>query len=524
MSGFNTKTPMMDWSPWMRRDFSAENRGGALADAFKAVGRTADGYGETNDKNLLAGLANETDASKIDPTQFYSQANALKGKTIIDQNKDRVFKDDQQKRANELDARNDASYHLGVFNKEAAGDALKMDKPTFDAKYANAGGLDWAMMYDIQNKKEDRTFAIEDREKKNQLTDLQMQSTQSQINRANEDYTYTKQQREQNDNDNKFLNAYYSGSLNDELVNQYKDKVSPKVYGTVINEKSSSDILNKYKTWDEFKNSTDYADPKYNYQVKKTVYDSFGNKKDVSLTDQIKFEEIKSRQADITRVQEEYKKTYGVDMPVSEKSNFIYQGKLPEKMTESNDKSQIKEKTDKELRTIITGLQDLKKWGNSYNSEFSGPIDAATGAIGDLVGGQVSDGEAAFRSQREGIIGPATKAVYGGNASNADRENVNNMLPNFRDGETAWKEKQKTVFTKGLENFKTNIDVLKANGFDTSAYEDEYNKLLDNTKTNNNSNNNPEITSVRKKENIPSPITPKLLTPDDLAKHGIKFN
>ena len=84
MSGFNTKTPMMDWSPWMRRDFSAENRGGALADAFKAVGQTADGYGETNDKNLLAGLANETDTSKIPTQDFYSQGNALKAKNLIE--------------------------------------------------------------------------------------------------------------------------------------------------------------------------------------------------------------------------------------------------------------------------------------------------------------------------------------------------------------------------------------------------------------------------------------------------------
>ncbi len=110
MSEFNTKTPMMDFSPWLKRDFSTQNRGGALADAFKIVGETADGYGETNDKNLLASLVNETDTSKIPTQDFYSQANALKAKNIIDQNKDRVFKNDQQKRANELDARNDANY------------------------------------------------------------------------------------------------------------------------------------------------------------------------------------------------------------------------------------------------------------------------------------------------------------------------------------------------------------------------------------------------------------------------------
>ena len=164
MPGFNTKTPMMDWSPWMRRDFLAENRGGALADAFKTVGETADGYGATADKKLLSGLVNETDTSKIPTQDFYSQDNALKAKNLIETNKNLAYQDEQRKRADDINARNDAEYYIKQFNKDAMGDALKMDKPTFDAKYANVGGLDWAMMYDTQNKKEDRTYAIEDRE------------------------------------------------------------------------------------------------------------------------------------------------------------------------------------------------------------------------------------------------------------------------------------------------------------------------------------------------------------------------
>lgn len=276
MSGFNTKTPMMDWSTWMRRDFSAENRGGALADAFKIVGETADGYGETNDKNLLAGLVNETDTSKIPTQDFYSQANALKAKNIIDQNKDRVFKDDQQKRANELEAREDANYHLGVFNKEAMGDALKMDKPTFDAKYANAGGLDWAMMYDTQNKKEDRKLSLEDRNRKIEIDNLNLQNTRNSMARANEEYTYSKQQREQNKKDNDFLVAYESGYVPESELDSYRSSVSPAIFNGVMKQKKVNDITNKYKTLDEFRNSEDWATTPFeikNEMFKSKVYE-----------------------------------------------------------------------------------------------------------------------------------------------------------------------------------------------------------------------------------------------------------
>ena len=151
MSGFNTETPIMDWSSFMKRDFQKENSMGALADAFKVVADTADGYGETADKKVLSDLVNETDPTKIDNSAFYSKDNALKARNIIETNKNLEYQEEQRKRANELNARNDAEYAINQFNKEAMGDAINMDKASFEAKYKNAGGLDWAMMQDIFN-------------------------------------------------------------------------------------------------------------------------------------------------------------------------------------------------------------------------------------------------------------------------------------------------------------------------------------------------------------------------------------
>lgn len=275
MSGFNTKTPTMDFSPWLKRDFSTQNRGGALAEAFQIAADLRDAYGQTADKNLLSQITNETDISKV-PQDFYDKQNALKAKSIIETNKNLAFQDEQRKREDELNARSDAEYYTNQFTKEAIGDVWNMDKESYDAKYANAGGLDKTQVQNAWNMKEDRNLSLEDRNRQIELHNLNVQNTRNSMARANEEYNYNKQQREQKDTDNKFLNDYYTGTLNDELITQYKDKVSPKVFSEVINEKKSSDILNKYKSWDEFKNSEDYANPQYNYTVKKTVYDSFG--------------------------------------------------------------------------------------------------------------------------------------------------------------------------------------------------------------------------------------------------------
>lgn len=273
MAAFNTKTPMMDWSSFMRRDFSKENGMGALANAFNVVADTADGYGETADKKILSSLVNETDATKIDNNAFYSKDNALKAKSIVEQNKNLAFQDEQRKRADELNARSDAEYAINQFNKEAIGDVWKYDnKADFDAKYENAGGLDNTKVQEAWNMKEDRKLSLEDRNKRNELTDLQMQSTRSQMNRANEEYNYSKQQREQNKTDNDFLVAYESGYIPETELDTYRSKVSPAIFNGVLKQKQINELATKYKTLDEFKNSEDWA--KTSFELKNEIFKS----------------------------------------------------------------------------------------------------------------------------------------------------------------------------------------------------------------------------------------------------------
>ena len=263
---WNTKTPTMDFSPFLRRDFSTDNRGGALADAFRAVGTLADGYGETADKELMSKFANETDATKIEGADFYNKLNALNAKKIIDQNKDRVYKDEQVVRQNDLNARADADYAIGVFNKEVANDVLNMpDRKTFDAKYLNAGGVDGIMVNNLFNQKEDRLLSLEDKKREAikdnlqmQSTNLQMQNTRNQMNRQNEEYNYNKQQRAQNDTDNKFINAFASGYIPESELETYRGKVSDSVFNGIVKQQKMNNITNNYATLQDFRNSEEW--------------------------------------------------------------------------------------------------------------------------------------------------------------------------------------------------------------------------------------------------------------------------
>lgn len=276
MSGFNTKTPMMDFSPWLKRDFSTQNRGGALAEAFQIAADLNTAYGQTADKELLGKYANETDSSKIDENVFYDKTNALNAKNIIDQNKTRVFQDEQRGRQNELDARNDAEYYIEQFNNEVLGDVWKYDKDEFFEKHGNSGGLNSAMMYDAYNKKEDRNLSLEDRNRKIEIDNLNLQNTRNSMARANEEYNYSKQQREQNKKDNDFLVAYESGYVPESELDSYRSSVSPAVFNGVMKQKKVNDITNKYKTLDEFRNSEDWATTPFeikNEMFKSKVYE-----------------------------------------------------------------------------------------------------------------------------------------------------------------------------------------------------------------------------------------------------------
>lgn len=457
MSGFNTKTPFMDWSSFMRRDFQKENGMGALADAFKVVADTADGYGETADKKLLSDLVNETDVSKIDNSAFYSKDNALKAKNIIETNKNLAFQDEQRNRANELNARNDAEYAINQFNKEVMGDAINMDKASFDAKYGNAGGLDWAMMQDVFNKKEDRQFQKEDREQKNRLTNLQIQNTQNSINNQIDERNYTKEQRDKKQLDEQNLN----------------------------------NLVGKYNSWDEFKKSEDWNKPEYNYTVKKTFYDSFGkNQKETSLTDQIKLEEINNNKKDLPRIQEEYKKTYGVDMPISEQSKFVYKGELPEKL-KTVDKKPLPTKEAAEFQALTKYEEVLNELEKAYDSSYVGGLDSSLNTISPNF--VLTDGHRKFNNLMNDVLLGKTSALTG---TLSDRDMALLQVSGLSEtlGEKDFLEKLKQTKEQVKQMKDDNLEILK------SQYQIPDNFIS--KESNNTENNQPKIISVRKNENI----------------------
>lgn len=457
MSGFNTKTPFMDWSSFMRRDFQKENGIGALANAFNVVADTADGYGETADKKLLSDLVNETDPTKIDNSAFYSKDNALKAKNIIETNKNLEYQEDQRNRANELNARNDAEYAINQFNKEAMGDAINMDKASFDAKYGNAGGLDWAMMQDVFNKKEDRQFQKEDREQKNRLTNLQIQNTQNSINNQIDERNYTKEQRDKKQLDEQNLN----------------------------------NLVGKYNSWDEFKKSEDWNKPEYNYTVKKTFYDSFGkNQKETSITDQIKLEEINNNKKDLPRIQEEYKKTYGIDMPISEQSKFVYKGELPEKL-KTVDKKPLPTKEAAEFQALTKYEEVLNELEKAYDPSYVGGLDSSLNSISPNF--VLSDGHRKFNNLMNDVLLGKTSALTG-TLSDRDMALLQSSGLSETLGEKDFIEKLKQTKEQVRKMKESNLGVLQ------SQYEIPDNFAIGSEKKT--EINQPKIISVRKNENI----------------------
>lgn len=457
MSGFNTKTPFMDWSSFMRRDFQKENGIGALANAFNVVADTADGYGETADKKLLSDLVNETDPTKIDNSAFYSKDNALKAKNIIETNKNLEYQEEQRNRANELNARNDAEYAINQFNKEAMGDAINMDKASFDAKYGNAGGLDWAMMQDVFNKKEDRQFQKEDREQKNRLTNLQIQNTQNSINNQIDERNYTKEQRDKKQLDEQNLN----------------------------------NLVGKYNSWDEFKKSEDWNKPEYNYTVKKTFYDSFGkNQKETSITDQIKLEEINNNKKDLPRIQEEYKKTYGIDMPISEQSKFVYKGELPEKL-KTVDKKPLPTKEAAEFQALTKYEEVLNELEKAYDPSYVGGLDSSLNSISPNF--VLSDGHRKFNNLMNDVLLGKTSALTG-TLSDRDMALLQSSGLSETLGEKDFIEKLKQTKEQVRKMKESNLGVLQ------SQYEIPDNFAIGSEKKT--EINQPKIISVRKNENI----------------------
>jgi hypothetical protein len=491
------ETPTMDFSPFLKREFSSENRGGALADAFKAAATLADGYGETADKELLGKLANETDASKLEGADFYNKLNALNAKKIIEQNQDRVYKDEQKARENELNQRADADYAIGVFNKEVANDALNMDKTTFDAKYSNAGGIDGIMVNKLFNEKEDRNFAKEDRNIKNKLTNLQIQEANNDINYKNSENNYKIKTREQEAIDNQFLIDYNNGNITKDTLNQFGSKVSPKVYRAVIDEMNVNEITNKYPDFKTFQASEDWKNPNYTYSVKENIYKSFGNdkaNKDISVNDQIKLQEIDNNKKDLSRVQAEYKKAYGADMPISEQSKFVYKGELPEKLKQVEKKA-LPAKEAAEFQALDKYESVLNELEKAYDPSYVGGLDSSLNTVSP--NWVLSDGHRKFNNLMNDVLLGKTSALTG-TLSDRDMALLQSSGLSESLGEKDFLEK--------LRQTKEQVRQMKAKNYDVlnSQYNlpESFNQVSNSKKV---EENKPKIASIRKNNDTNMP-------------------
>lgn len=486
---FNTKTPTMDFSPFLRRDFSKDNRGGAIAQAMNGFADDADGYGANADKALLGALANETDASKVDGTKFYSPLNALNATKIINDNKDRVYKDGEIARAGELNARTDAQYAIDVFNKEASNDALSMDKATFDAKYSNAGGIDGGMMQKIFNDKQDRTFGIEDRNIKNNLTNLQIQNTKNNIAQQGVDNKYTQDQRVQTAADNEFMKEYSNGTLTPEKIAQYKDRVSAKTFDAVTMDNKASSILNKYPDFKSFQASEDYKNPEYNYSVKKMVYDSFGKgEKTTSLTDQITGIKIDNNLKSLPDIKEQYKKEYGEDMPTHLQSSFVYENKLPEKL-KPVEKKALPTKDAGEYQALSKYEQVLNELEKAYDSSYVGGVDSSLNTVSPNF--VLSDGHRKFNNLMNDVLLGKTSALTG---TLSDRDMA--LLQSSGLSETLGEKD----FLDKLKQTKEQVQQMKNNSYKVldSQYDIPKDFAKSSVITNANNKNDVKVNSVRK--------------------------
>ncbi len=160
------------------------------------------------------------------------------------------------------------------------------------------------------------------------------------------------------------------------------------------------------------------------------------------------------------------------------------------KLADKKDDS-LNSKMKTEFDSMVQGLQDFNNWKDQHKDSYTGLaqggiIPTVTNLFGFNVGGE---DEAIFRQTRELMIGPITKAIYGGHASDADRKNIEKSFPSFGDTDTEFKAKMKSLNNRGLKTLKTKIDIGEQQGLNVDVYK-KYLTLFDKsepTKTENKS-------------------------------------
>jgi hypothetical protein len=131
---------------------------------------------------------------------------------------------------------------------------------------------------------------------------------------------------------------------------------------------------------------------------------------------------------------------------------------------------EIKDKIKNEFLSMQQSITDLSEWGSKHKDEYTGLWNGGWGWVQDKVG-YIKPDEATFRQRKEMIIGPITKAIYGGHASDKDRQNIVDAMPKFTDNDEAFKAKLTAVFDRAKVSLKEKIAVWKEDGYDVTVQE-----------------------------------------------------
>ena len=402
----NTQPVKMDFSPFLsaRQNGSTANKAGALAKALGGIATMIDEHGANSDEKELAKFTNETDESKINSENFYSPLNAAKAKDLVNMNL-------KKSREAELNARTDAQYYQDVFTQEAVSDAQTMDKKTFDTKYANAGGFDASKVQNVWDYKDNKEYINKQRDRQDILNA-----------RTDDDYAYNVNTRKLQDGGKKLLNDVMSGTIQtvDGLAH-YADAVDPQSYAQAkkiiedeSNKKSINNITQKYTSFAEFKNSDEWKTTPY--IVKDTVAKSkvWGESaKDLSLTDEIKLKEINNRKTDLPNIQEQYKAKYGKNMSITDQSNYLYKGELPELLKEQKpvELKPLKVDEAKDLDGLIKYRETLSELDKNYDSSYVGGLDSSLNTI--TPNWMLTDGHRKFNTTMNDVLLGKTSALAG---------------------------------------------------------------------------------------------------------------
>jgi len=469
----------------------------ALAKAFEGIADMFDAYGNNRDAKLLASYKDEKDLSNVDEEAFYSPLNAYKAKSVVENNL-------QIDRKLENQARDDAKYYQDQFTNQAKNDALTMEKDEWSKKYANAGGINQGVIADVfRNKK------LESRE-----DNLYKQKQDS--------YNYELENRKKTDAGKTLLNDVMSGTITSlDGLKHYADSVDASSFNSAkkilednLYKNSVNEISSKYKTWDEFKQSEDWKTAPYRVKDALSKTKVWGNTKDDLTFDQnIKKEQIKVRTADLPNKMKEYEKKAGRPMSLTEQSAFVYEGKVPKVIEETKEKEPLTTKEAKDLDGLVKYYDTLNKLEEAYDSSYVGGLDSSLNTITPNF--MHSDGHRKFNTLMNDVTLGKTSALAG---TLSDKDMA--LLQGSGLSDTLGEED----FLESLKDAKKNVVKLmkeRKNLLGEKYNVPEHYSYIDSLDT----DKKPKIkTKTITKRKEPDTNNPKILTPEELEKAGIKFN